>query len=53
MIQIKDKTHNRIYTFTLEKVLIDIEENHLSIWNKESRKIPYIPNSVIKELKTY
>lgn len=52
MLKIKDETHNRIYTFTYSKVLIDIEEKGLSIWSKESKTPPYIPNCVIQKLKT-
>lgn len=52
MLKIKDNTHNLTYTFTLKKVLIDIEENHISIWDKESNRLPYIPENVLLQLKT-
>lgn len=51
MITIKDTERNRIYTFTLCNKLIDISEKGMSVWNKENKTTPYIPNNVFLKLK--
>ena len=51
MKRIKDKVCGRVYTFTLQNKLIDIEERGVSIWSKDSNKIPHIPNNVLQTLK--
>ena len=53
MIEITDKTHNLIYTFTLDKVLESVKRDGVVIWNKDSKTPQYISNFVYKELSKH
>ena len=53
MIEIKDKTHNLLYTFTLDKVLESVKRENVVIWHKGCGKNQYIPNCVYKELSKH
>jgi len=53
MIEIKDKTHNLTYYFTLDKILETVKRENVVIWQKGNGKNQYIPNCVYKELSNY